>query len=129
MAGLANAAIKEPAVRMGKGERLARVVRLRDEAIKLVKEGGVNKQVGTIHVAEFKQSNLVIWYERWPHCFGLDIWDTAPTNKRKVFNVQWKDGDISIVSFHRGDWEQAILNADRQQFYSEPPINGGGKFK
>jgi len=44
-----------------------------------------------------------------PHLgFGLDIWGA----QGKVLNVEWNDqGEILIVSFKRGDWEEEILAA------------------
>lgn len=41
--------------------------------------------------------------------YGLDIW----VKKRKVLNIEWNDtGEIRLVSFRRGDWEQGVLNLD-----------------
>jgi hypothetical protein len=38
--------------------------------------------------------------------FGLDVWGKVG----KVLNVHWNDyGQIEIVSFKRGDWEEEIL--------------------
>jgi hypothetical protein len=44
-----------------------------------------------------------------PHLgFGLDVWGTDG----KVLNVLWNnEGEIEIVSFKRGDWEEEILDA------------------
>ncbi len=41
--------------------------------------------------------------------YGLDIWDKT----RKVLNIEWNDpGEVLLVSFRRGDWEQKILSLD-----------------
>jgi hypothetical protein len=38
--------------------------------------------------------------------FGLDVWGKVG----KVLNVHWNEyGQIEIVSFKRGDWEEEIL--------------------
>ena len=41
--------------------------------------------------------------------YGLDIWD----KKGKVLNIEWNDtGEVLLVSFQRGDWEQKVLGLD-----------------
>jgi len=39
--------------------------------------------------------------------YGLDIW--AP---KKVMNIEWSDqGELAIVSFRRGAWEDELISA------------------
>ena len=48
--------------------------------------------------------------------YGLDIWLQG---KGKVLNVEWDlNGSIAFVCFHRGAWEEEILQGDIQRPYA-----------
>ena len=49
--------------------------------------------------------------------FGLDVWGKVG----KVLNVHWNEyGQIEIVSFKRGDWEDEILGAAQSRTRRPP---------
>ena len=49
--------------------------------------------------------------------FGLDVWGKVG----KVLNVHWNEyGQIEIVSFKRGDWEEEILGAAQSRTRRAP---------
>ena len=49
--------------------------------------------------------------------FGLDVWGKVG----KVLNVHWNEyGQIEIVSFKRGDWEEEILGAAQSRTRRPP---------
>jgi hypothetical protein len=113
MIGLAEHATKTTTP---KSNRLADAVQLRDVAIKFVQANGAWKPFSAdTRVMQFDSDSLSVWYSVFPFGFGIDIWDAS----RKVFNVQWNDTGIDIISFRRGDWENRLIDesetSDRQK--------------
>jgi hypothetical protein len=43
---------------------------------------------------------------KWNLPYGLDIW----TPQKKVMNIEWDDeGNVELVSLHRGAWELELI--------------------
>ena len=113
-------------------KRLEAALRLRDAALnKLRSEGSLeDTKSGPYLRWAGKDLEIGVWYpfQRLPPVsqtvkyfavkpgkgpvnlnYGLDIWD----KRGKVLNIEWSDtGEVLIVSFRRGDWEQKLLSLD-----------------
>ncbi len=92
-------------------ERILRLDTLWASAIRLT-QGCERKAIGNSSVSECNIANLSIWFSELPEdTLGVDIWATASGKRRKVLNLQWKvDCPMSVISFHRGDWEREVLD-------------------
>jgi hypothetical protein len=118
-----------------KQEKLDRVTRLRDAAVRLVISDGEWKTASVkgnaVRIRGVDRGQLSILYttpfQRLPRdftdrekyiaasnnirlptaaAFLLDVW----ADGRKVLSLAWDDGaPIDIVSYHRGDWESELL--------------------
>jgi hypothetical protein len=115
-----------------KNDKVVRAIQLRDAALVMLQQHGIWEKtnigkglsvalVGAISVAyrtPFQRLPEPSDYLKYcaaqlgVHApknlpYGLDIW--AP---KKVLNIEWDDkGNVELVSFRRGDWENTLLGA------------------
>jgi hypothetical protein len=96
-----------------KSERLLTASVLCTAAMRLT-QSGERKVIGNIPVMVFDRANLSIWHSTWPDAVGVDVWISDSGKSRKVLNVRWSEdgehGEISVISFRRGDWERELLS-------------------
>lgn len=60
-------------------------------------------------VTEVDLGSLCFWISAGLQGTTFDVWDRT-LGGAKVLNISWSSaGEITVVSFHRGDWEQVLL--------------------
>jgi len=114
-----------------RGKRLEAALRIRDAAISKIQSEGRWEQTGRVGpTMMWDGEGLKIGYrtpfQKLPPVtdpllkqrlvaagkmnlpYGLDIWDMEGVGK--VLNIEWSEtGDIHLVSFRRGAWEEKVL--------------------
>src|SRR4051812_37977607 len=96
--------------------RIEQAVRLMNACLELGRRQGKVKDVRGTIVVEVDLGSLWYWVTKRGNQRYIELWDRL-SNERKMFNT-WFEGDDntstvkswSIVTFHRGTWEQVILS-------------------
>jgi hypothetical protein len=99
-----------PAARTKRSEQIPLV---KAAAIALADKQGEPKQLVGQNVTEVDLGSLYFWITAWPYGTSLDVWDRT-LREAKVCNLHWThQGRTEVVTFHRGEWEQVLLDRAR----------------
>jgi hypothetical protein len=73
--------------------------------------------VSNIPITEVRLASLYFWLTPFGPRTNLDVWDETQ-GEAKVLNMNWDpNGTIEIVSFRRGDWENALIKNARRSLH------------
>lgn len=122
--------------RMTQSEKLQRARRLRDLAVELMAHGGklvpAKRLDQTIEVMAYEGERIAILYNtprvdlRFPDApdhvnpksFMVDVW----YDNKKRLSIQWDhDGELDILTYKSGDWEDAMTTEHDAKLRSAQP--------
>ena len=74
---------------------------------------GEPRRISGHEVTEVDLGSLYFWLSGGPDGTNLSVWDRT-LGGAKVLNIRWsRQGKTDVVTFHRSDWEQVLLDRAR----------------
>ena len=99
-----------PAARTKRSEQIPL---LKDAAVAIAERQGEPRRMSGHEVTEVDLGSLCFWLSAGLQGTTLDVWDRT-LGGAKVLNIRWSHlGRTDVVTFHRGDWEQVLLDRAR----------------
>lgn len=92
-----------------------KLLQLREAAVALMQRGGTQQKIGDVQIGTWKDDRLTIVvrtpFARSPGSlpYGLEI-----SASEKVLNLEWNQGELAVLAYRRGDWEEYLLDLVEQ---------------